>query len=472
MTTQKAAAQEPSVSDVEDSGCLSNAPGDDGEPVPTIVLTKEGDILAVQVLNYESNCFTSGFDVTTNMSEGNNGQSSLSINVAPILGDALAACICPFNISFTVRNLEPNSFYLKCWWYEGPVELTEGEPLVLEDVWEDAIVGDMKYTLRKTLRRAMLADGNTMKGEVIVPSELNYNGQNYEVTNIAGSAFYKNKELTKITLPRTIKETYFDASYGFYNNIFSGCTALKSIEVEDGNPVLYSVDGVLFYKEPIRLLSYPANASQTSYTVPENVTFVASNAFDNNRRLKKITLSDNVTAIGSYVFANSESLEEVKLSASLQTMASRVFSNCQRLKSVIIPQGVASISDNAFNGCSALKTLDIPESVSEIGYNAFDGCWLETLYIRGIIEPKCLLNGVLFRGMSTITKVYVQPSEVQKYKAIYNGPVYPISDDTNGISDIYYSPASTIVYNLQGQRLNSAPQKGIYIQNGKKVVIK
>ena len=31
---------------------------------------------------------------------------------------------------------------------------------------------------------------------------------------------------------------------------------------------------------------------------------------------------------------------------------------------------------------------------------------------------------------------------------------------------------NTARYNLQGQRLSTLPQKGIYIQNGKKVVIK
>ena len=47
------------------------------------------------------------------------------------------------------------------------------------------------------------------------------------------------------------------------------------------------------------------------------------------------------------------------------------------------------------------------------------------------------------------------------------------NDDDTAISDIHgeSSPASTFIYNLQGQRL-SAPQQGINIINGKKVIVK
>ena len=46
------------------------------------------------------------------------------------------------------------------------------------------------------------------------------------------------------------------------------------------------------------------------------------------------------------------------------------------------------------------------------------------------------------------------------------------SDESTGISAIQKKmPIDGITYNLQGVRVNN-PTKGIYIQNGKKVVIK
>lgn len=48
------------------------------------------------------------------------------------------------------------------------------------------------------------------------------------------------------------------------------------------------------------------------------------------------------------------------------------------------------------------------------------------------------------------------------------------ADTPNGIATtkVQPQPNTDKLYNLQGQRLTSAPRKGIYIQNGKKVVMK
>ena len=126
-------AQESDVSDLLKSDCLTKAPEVVNESLPTIILTKEGKILSVQVQNFKCNCGTRDFDVKSDISGGNdNDPYSLSISIVPVIPAAMD-CICPFNISFTVRDFEPNSFYLECWFYEGQVELKEGEPLVLND---------------------------------------------------------------------------------------------------------------------------------------------------------------------------------------------------------------------------------------------------------------------------------------------------------------------------------------------------
>ena len=119
------------VSDVQIGGCLSEKRAEEAQIVPTIVLTKEGNVLSVQLLNYESNCGTTDFIVTPNISSNEGETWSLTVNVDPVIPQGMW-CTCPFNVSFTVRDLEPNSFYLDCWWYKGQVKLTEGEALVLD----------------------------------------------------------------------------------------------------------------------------------------------------------------------------------------------------------------------------------------------------------------------------------------------------------------------------------------------------
>ena len=117
------------VSDVQNSNCLWETRGEEPQRTPTIILTKEGSILSVEVQNFISNCATSDFEIKSSVSDGVDGSPcSLSVNINPVLPEELTNCECPFNVSFTIRDLEPNSFYLNCWWYAGEINLKDGEP--------------------------------------------------------------------------------------------------------------------------------------------------------------------------------------------------------------------------------------------------------------------------------------------------------------------------------------------------------
>ena len=511
LNVVEAQGQELPISDKQNSGCLSRTRGyeDEEEPIPTIILTKEGSILSVEAQNIISNCATSNFVVKSSTSEGNDGSPcTLSVIVAPVTGELAADCVCPFNVSFTIRDIEPNSFYLDCLWYKGLVELKDGEPLVLEDAYENVTIDGMNFTLRKAFHQAMLTNSEWV-GEVRIPSELNYEGQTYSVTSIYNDTFTDNTTLTKVYIPRTIKNMDFSEEAGIHRNPFARCSALESIEVEEGNPVLCAVDGVLFNKEKTRLYSYPAADSRTSYTVPKGVTWIDNAAFASNHHLVSISLPDDVTSLGASAFYDCINLEEVSLPSGLKTLAGYMFWNCQHLKSITIPEGVThlggnlfngctsltsvtmpesitttdysvfenckslkhvilsanldqinhnmfvncssleeiqipksvtSVMTNAFKGCNALKTLDLPESVYNLGDYVFSGCKLESLYIRGNIDFRWTNHHWLFDGMGTETKVYVQPSQVDKFKEIYKGPVFPLPEQTNNPETPKYFP--------------------------------
>ncbi len=543
MNVFHAQGQELPISDAQHSGCMRVSDYEEEEevkPIPTIILEKEGNILSVQVQNFISNCATQDFEVNSSITPDNEDlPCTLSIHVVPVIGE-YTSCECPFNVSFTVHDLEQNSFYLDCWWYDGLVELEDGETLVLEDLYEDVNIDGADYSLRKTMHQAMLTK-NECVGEVSIPSEVTYEGQTYPVTSIDRYAFNENTALTKVTFPKTVKNMDFDKESGFTRNPFSNCKALESIEVDEENPVLCAIDGVLFNKDRTRLHAYPIAATRTSYTVPESVTWIENSAFSQNQHLVNVSLPDDVTVLGSFAFSGCTNLEEVKLPSSLSALYLCIFYNCSHLKSVtipdgvthlgvrlfygctsltsvampesvtktddsifenctslknvtlspnldiinykmffncsslseiIIPDGVTEIRNNAFENCSALKTLDLPESVTSLGWSPFVGCKLDSLVIRGFLESNWI-NESLFKGMGTQTMVFVQPSEVEKFKKIYKGPVYPISDEMSGISDFTLpEDNSSALFDLQGRQIFGEPSRGIYIHGGKKIVVK
>ena len=349
------------VSDVQNSGCLDMTQEEKSQSLPTIVLTKEGNVLSVQLLNYETDHTVTEFNVTSNIN--NDDSCSVTINVAPVIpnGQATWIRLCLFNISFTVRDLVSNKFYLNCWWFRGQVELTDGEPLVLEYKVENATIDGISFKLVKVMHMAMLMKWVTEEEEVHIPSEANYEGEAYTVTGIDKEAFWHLDHATKVTVPKTIRSMDINYDSAIYANPFLECKSLKWIEVEDGCPLFSSVDGVLFAENKTMLLGYPIASPRETYTVPAGVTYIRSGAFYHNMYLQKLVIPEEVTYLGWHLFEDAKSLKE--------------------------------------------------------------------LYIRGILNPECM-DGLL-DGMDTTVAVYVQPSEVEKFQAIYNGPVYPLPEQSS-----------------------------------------
>ena len=127
-------AQDETVLKTQNSGCLSKTRGYMDEWIPAIVLEKDSNTLTVEVQNYISNCATSDFVVKSSISESSDSEPlTLSAEVFPVYSALQADCMCPFNVTFTVRDFETNTFYLNCGWYKGLVELTDGKPLVQKE---------------------------------------------------------------------------------------------------------------------------------------------------------------------------------------------------------------------------------------------------------------------------------------------------------------------------------------------------
>ena len=223
-------------------------------------------------------------------------------------------------------------------------------------------------------------------GDVVIPSTVVYDSENYSVRSIGSSAFEGCTGLTSITIPSGV--TSID------NSAFEGCTGLTSITIPSGVTSIGSS-------------AFEGCTGLTSITIPSSVTSIESYTFERCTGLTSITIPNSITSIIYGAFSGCTSLTSIEIPSSVTSIDRSAFSRCTGFTSIIvdknnkvydsrnncnaivetatntlllgcnntmIPNSIASIGYGAFYGCSGLAFIEIPGSVTSIGRDAFSGC--------------------------------------------------------------------------------------------------
>lgn len=181
--------------------------------------------------------------------------------------------------------------------------------------------------------------------------------------------------------------------------VFSSISELTAIEVEAGNPVFYAQDGVLFQRdgETTILHTYPCGKPGASYTVPEGVTVIGSNAFFNNTALTQVDAS-KVTSIGANAFRSAKGLESIRL------------------------EKVGALGQNAFI-FSGLRSITLPETLTTFGSQILDFCYdLEYIEFLGQApeyEKNTVYSAGICYGAHGLRYVYVPQGTQQQYLTLF-----------------------------------------------------
>ena len=158
------------------------------------------------------------------------------------------------------------------------------------------------------------------------------------------------------------------------DGIFSACDRLESIQVDERNEVLESIDGVLFDKVKHALVKYPVAKKDKTYTVPEGTEVISGLAFE------------------------SAPITGITIPGSVRFIDTNAFRFCGKLKEVILPEGIEELGSFPFQWCSSLVKADLPASLVKIDSNPFLYCEKLTEIVIAEGNPALdLVNGCLVR---------------------------------------------------------------------------
>jgi hypothetical protein len=239
------------------------------------------------------------------------------------------------------------------------------------------------------------------------------------VSSIGDDVFWGCTGLTNIIIPDTVTNIGDEA--------FGDCTGMTTFLVDTNNNFFSSVAGVLFDKNLLTLLAFPAGADG-SYAIPGSVTSIKDNAFNLCGGLANITIPDsvtnigfgafqlcinltnisigiNVTSIGDFAFYNCNSLPSVTIPDSVTNLGVFAFYECIGLTNASIGSGVTSIGDETFDQCNSLRSLTVGNGITNIFHFAFSFCDnLTSIYFKGDAPTA---DSTLFIGDSLATVYYL-----------------------------------------------------------------
>ena len=274
-------------------------------------------------------------------------------------------------------------------------------------------------------------------------------------------------------------------SYVFYN-----CSALNSVVLSDGIKTIaeYAFSGCSALPEikipqaVVEIGNYAfAGCSSLADVIIENRTAALSLGSNGSSPLFADCPLDSVYVGGKISYKTSpfyrnSSLRSVVITDVEEQIYDNEFYGCTGLKNVQIGNGVKSIGKWAFSGCSNLDYLIVGANVSSIGQEAFSDCSnVTTIYAHAMVPPVCEAQALEDINKWNCTLMVPNESIAEYQAAEQWKDFFFISNIPTGITEI--SPDYTegfgngVIFDLYGRPVNEPAKGGVYIIDGKKVVL-
>lgn len=182
----------------------------------------------------------------------------------------------------------------------------------------------------------------------------------------------------------SISEIFIPRNVEYVTGGSFGDCPIEKIVVDEQNPYLKVVDGVIYSSDMKKLMACPSRYHHKDFIVPEGVEEIGLGAFE-DVQIDHIKLPNSLKTIDTFAFEGC-AIQEIDIPDSVTRVGDLSFRFCPNLQSVKLPASLNEIEDQLFSSCPKLKVIDIPASVKVVKYS--------TLVWSGNVEQLIFHNGL------------------------------------------------------------------------------
>ena len=193
-----------------------------------------------------------------------------------------------------------------------------------------------------------------------------------------------------------------------------------------------------------------------------------------------MTIPSSVDSIGLQSFMNCSNLKSLIMEDGTNYIGKSAFEYCKELEDISLSKTLKHIDEKAFYYCSNLKNIDIPQEVETIGKEAFSGCHFQSIYVHWLepIDINTNVFSLIFYGMPPV--LYIPKGTMDAYQSaeVWKEFTQMVEIDYSRVTSVKDDVPLYTVYGLNGNcvmknaKTLDELQKGLYIVNGKKLVVK
>jgi hypothetical protein len=238
--------------------------------------------------------------------------------------------------------------------------------------------------------------------------------------------------------------------------------------------------------------------SLTEVKLPNSLTELRKQCFKHCTALKSIILPENISMIEESAFEECSALETVTFPKSLKEVSTKAFYNCNLKKVDLSQTQVETIGMGAFAHNAQCEEVYLPKTLKTFegeDEGAFSSCGVKKA-VCSAVEPPKTISGVydfitgekktdpvdwvnIFSGFDDDFVLEVPAGSEEKYRSA-NGWKNVANNIATGIRGVKASQGKVGVYDITGKRYMNHDdaqtvntlQRGVYIINGKKVLVK